>query len=122
MIPTHIRELIAQNKAQTSKLYNGEKKEVDIKLQNINKWDFSSLDLKGIYFYNCIITESIFRKCNLEDCKFIECTLVNNNFSRANMNNVEFIRCKIEYNDFRNTNGTFKTSLSYVENNYKGLK
>lgn len=38
------------------------------------------------------------------------------------MNNVEFIRCKIEYNDFRNANGTFKTALSYVENNYKGLK
>lgn len=111
------RELISKNKLQNSKFYEGKKEDINIKLEYINKENLSNEDLSNLYFYNCIINESIFRKANLTNCRFIECTIKNCNFSRANLTNTEFSRCSIINNDFRNTEGNLETIMSYVSNN-----
>lgn len=111
------KELLNKNKLQNSKFYEGKREDINIKLEYINKENLSNEDLSNLYFYNCIIDESTFRKANLTNCRFIECTIRNCNFSKANLTNVEFSRCSIINNDFRNIEGNLETIMSYVSNN-----
>ena len=97
-IPAEAMALINKKKLQNAKIYNGEREDTDFKLKEMREWDFSSLDLSEIFFYNCIIDGSIFRKANLRDCKFIQCTIENCNFSRAELAGAEFIQCRLENN------------------------
>lgn len=116
-IPADALQLINKKKLQSAKIYDGKREDIDFKLKEMRGWDFTSLDLSEIFFYNCIIDGSIFRKANLRDCKFIQCTIENCNFSRAELAGAEFIQCRLENNDFRNTSGKIKSTMSYCSNN-----